>query len=261
MLKNRAPYDAEVDSEVAKEYQRIQDEKRRARPDPHKELDSMRTRVSDLEGSVTRLDENMAASHKRMEDMMRMILQNQGQKHPIALDNITEPSSSTKMQDNSALTSTTVELAMLAPKQTCTPVLSAVAGADVQVVSAVHVPSDVVEDAATAAITDVPGVHTSPETIIASIIEDVLEGGKKSMESLAIDEHVEPDTSQVHVQGIEDVDEGHPETSGNAEVPEEIVSLEQVTMSKDNEYVRIMKPFSACNKLSLWQRCRSRCSL
>ena len=89
MLKNRAPYDAEVDSEVAKEYQRIQDEKRRARPDPHKELDSMRTRVSDLEGSVTRLDKNMAASHKRMEDMMRMILQNQGQKHPIALDNIT----------------------------------------------------------------------------------------------------------------------------------------------------------------------------
>ena len=74
MLKGRAPYDAEVDIEVAKEYQRIQDEKRRARPDPHKEIDAMRNRVSDLEGSVTRLDENMAASHKRMEDMMRMIL-------------------------------------------------------------------------------------------------------------------------------------------------------------------------------------------
>ena len=64
--------------------------------------------------------DNMAASHKRMEDMMRLILQNQGQKHPTPIDNITEPSSSTKMHDNFALTSTTVELAMLAPKQTCT---------------------------------------------------------------------------------------------------------------------------------------------
>ena len=45
------------------------------------------------------------------------------------------------------------------------------------------------------------------------------------------------------MQGMEDVDEGHPETSGNADVPEEIVSLEQVTLSKDNEYVTIMKPF------------------
>ena len=50
------------------------------------------------------------------------------------------------------------------------------AGADVQVASAVHVPNDVAEDAVTGAITDVQGVHTSPETIIAYIIEDVLEG-------------------------------------------------------------------------------------
>lgn len=43
MLKNRAPYDAEVDAEVAKEYQRIQEEKRRARPDHGSEMESMRT--------------------------------------------------------------------------------------------------------------------------------------------------------------------------------------------------------------------------
>ena len=76
MLKNKAPYDAEVDAEVAKEYQRIQDEKRRVRPDPGIEIEAMRTRVTDLEGSVTSLRENVAASHKRMEDMMRLILQN-----------------------------------------------------------------------------------------------------------------------------------------------------------------------------------------
>ena len=89
MLKNRAPYDVEVDAEVAKEYQWIQDEKRRARPYHGREIEAMRTRVTNLEGSATRLGENVAASHKRMEDMMRMILQNQGQKHPTAIDNIT----------------------------------------------------------------------------------------------------------------------------------------------------------------------------
>jgi len=74
MLKNRAPYDAEVDAEVAKEYQRIQEEKRRVRPDHGSEIEAMRTRLTDLEGSFKCLGENVAASHKRMEDMMRMIL-------------------------------------------------------------------------------------------------------------------------------------------------------------------------------------------
>ncbi len=89
MLKNRAPYDAEVDAEVAKEYQRIQDEKRRSRPDPAIAMEAMRTRVTDLEGSVKSLGEDVAASHKRMEDMMRLILQNQSQKFPPAIDDTT----------------------------------------------------------------------------------------------------------------------------------------------------------------------------
>jgi len=76
-------------------------------------------------------------------------------------------------------------------------------------------------------------VHTGPETVIACIIEDILVGGNKSTSSLAIDEHVEPEPQEVHVQGMEDVGEGHPETSGNADVPAEIVSSEQVTLSKD----------------------------
>jgi hypothetical protein len=205
MLKNRAPYNAEVDAEVAKEHQRIQDEKRRVHPNHGSEIEAMRTRVTDLEGSVTRLGENVAASHKRMEDMMRMILQNQGQKHPTAIDDMTEPSSSAKMLETSALTSTTVKLKMLAQKQAPTPVLSAMGGADMRLASVVHVPSDVAEDVATDAITDVQGVHTSPETVIASIIEDVLEEGKKLMESIAIDDHVEPTNEEVPVQAMEDV--------------------------------------------------------
>ena len=74
MLKGRAPYDAEVDTEVAKEYQRLQEEKHRVKPDHGREIDEVRTRVSELEGSITRLGENVTASHKRLEDMMQLIL-------------------------------------------------------------------------------------------------------------------------------------------------------------------------------------------
>ena len=107
------PYDAEVDAEVAKEYQLIQEEKRKAQPDHGLELESVRTRVSDLEGSVTRLGVSVEASHKRLEDMMRIILQNQGQKHGNAGEDTTEPSSSAKMLETSALTSTTLEATTL----------------------------------------------------------------------------------------------------------------------------------------------------
>ena len=43
MLKNRPPYDAEVDAEVAKEFQRLREEKRRVRPDPTREIEVVRT--------------------------------------------------------------------------------------------------------------------------------------------------------------------------------------------------------------------------
>jgi hypothetical protein len=229
MLKNRAPYDAEVDAEVAKEYQRIQDEKRRVRPDHGSEIEAIHTRVTDLEGSVTRLGENVAASHKRMEDMMRMILQNQSQRQPTNIDSIAEPSSSVKMPAFSALTSTTEDLMMVAQKQAVTEVLNVVGGADLRLASAVHVPSDVAEDATTDAVTIVQGVHTTSETIIASIIEDILDPVKKTTQTPATDDHVEPANEDVPVQALEDVEEGHPEISGNADVVEEIASLEQVT--------------------------------
>ena len=246
MLKNKAPYDAEVDAEVAKEYQRIQDEKRRSRPDPAIAMEAMRTRVTDLEGSVKSLGEDVAASHKRMEDMMRLILQNQSQKFPPAIDDTTEPSSSARMHDTSALTSTTVELTMLAQNQAPTTGLSALGGADVFVVPGVHVPSDVAEDAATFVVTDGEGVQPSSETVIASIIEDILEEGRKPKETPAGDEHLEPVNSEVAVVTTEDVEEGQLETSGNADVPEEIVSLEQVTMSKTHEYQTYRKPSHHC---------------
>jgi hypothetical protein len=225
MLKNRAPYDAEVDAEVAKEYQRIQDAKRKVRPDPSSKIEAIRTRVTDLE-----------ASQKRMEDMMRLFLQNQSHKHPSHIDSMTEPSSSAKMPAFSVLTSTTEELMMVAQKQAVTEVLNAVGGADMRLASAIHVTSDVSEDAGTDAVTDVQAVLPSSETIIASIIDDILAPGKKTTQTPAIDDPVEPTNEEVPVQAMEDVEEGHPEISGNADVAEEIVSLEQVTSSKTHPY-------------------------
>lgn len=74
MLKNRPPYDIEVDAEVAKENQRLQEEKRKVCPDHGREIEVVCTQVLDLEGSVTRLRDNVVASHKCLEDMMQKIL-------------------------------------------------------------------------------------------------------------------------------------------------------------------------------------------
>ena len=175
MLKNWPPYDVEVDAEVAKEYQRQQEEKRKARPDHGREIKAVRTRVSDLEASVTRLGENVVASHKCLEDMMRMIFQNQGQKHSNAGEDMTEPSSSAKMLGTSALTSMTVELTTLDPQPVPPPALTAVGVADTRLASVVHVPSEVAEDAATDATVNKQGVDTSPSTVIVSVVEDIRE--------------------------------------------------------------------------------------
>lgn len=46
------------------------------------------------------------------------------------------------------------------------------------------------------------------------------------MDSQAIGDHVELEPEEVPMQAMEDVDEGHPEISGNVDMPEENVSLE-----------------------------------
>ena len=46
------------------------------------------------------------------------------------------------------------------------------------------------------------------------------------------------------MQASEDVDEGQPDISGNVDVLEENVSLEQVTSSKTLDCISFMKPFS-----------------
>ena len=120
-----------------------------------------------------------------------------------AIDDMTKPSSSAKMLDTSALTSTTVELTMLAHQQVPTPLLTTMGIADMRLPYVVHVPSDVAEDATTDATTDVKVVHTCPETVIASVVEDV-------------------------------------------DMPEENISLKQVTSSKTFDCISFMEFFSHC---------------
>ena len=149
-----------------------------------------------------------------------------------------------------------VKLTMLAHKQVPTPFLTAMGVADMRLASVVHVPSDVAENVAIDVITDVQGMHTSPKTFMAAVVEDTLqEEGKKSTDSQAIGDHVEPEPEKVPVQAMKDVDEGHPKISGNADVHEENVSLEQVTSSKTHEYISFMKPFPL-RKKTLSSYCR-----
>lgn len=123
MLKNRPPYDTEVDVEVAKEFQRIQEEKRTSRPDHGRDIEEVRTRITDLEGNVARLGENVSASHKRLEEMLRQLLQNRGTKETTAAEDVIEPSSSTKVVETSGLTSTTTEAWTVVQKDFLLPML------------------------------------------------------------------------------------------------------------------------------------------
>ena len=95
---------------MAKEFQLQQEEKRKAHPDHGREIEVVRTQVADLEGSVTRLGQNVAASQQRLKEMMRMILRNQGQTHSNAGEDMTQPLLFAKMLGTSALMSMTVEL-------------------------------------------------------------------------------------------------------------------------------------------------------
>lgn len=68
---------------MAREYTRQQTEKRKAALQKGSEFDDVRTRVVDMEGSVTRLEEKLGESHSRLEDMFKVIMTSQGCKPPV----------------------------------------------------------------------------------------------------------------------------------------------------------------------------------
>ena len=79
MLLNRPPFDAEVDKEVALEYARLQEDKHRGRLPQSREVEEMRTRVTDLENTVRGLGDKLTTSHKGLEAMLNEVLDGLGQ--------------------------------------------------------------------------------------------------------------------------------------------------------------------------------------
>ena len=111
--------------------------------------------------------------------------------------------------------------------------VTALAAAETRLVSEVHVPCDVAEDAATEAATNNQGVHNMADTVIASIIEDILnEEGKKSTDPQATADIVEPESKDVHMRAVEEVNKGQPKVEGDPDVPKDIANTEQVTSTK-----------------------------
>jgi len=109
MLKNCPLKDDKGDAEVAKEYDRLQEEKCRTRPNHAKDMEAMRSHMTDLEGNVIRLGETMAASQKQMEELLNEFTQSQEPKHIIGIEELTESSHSAKAVETSALMSTTAK--------------------------------------------------------------------------------------------------------------------------------------------------------
>ena len=102
MLLNRPPFDAEVDKEVALEYARLQEDKRRGRLPQSREVEEMCTRVTDLENTVRGLGEKLTTSHKGLEAMLHKILEGLAQPSCTAMEEITKPSASTEVVDAAA---------------------------------------------------------------------------------------------------------------------------------------------------------------
>ena len=133
----------------------------------------------------------------------------------------------------SALTSTTVEATTLVHEPVPAPLLTSMGVVDAQLQTEVHVYSEVDVDVATDANTNKQGGHNNPGTDIAAVVEDILqEEGKKSTDSHAIGDLVEPKLEEVLIEAMEDIDEGQPQTKNIVDAHEPKIFLEQVGFMK-----------------------------
>ena len=74
MEHSRKPYQTEITNEVVREYSRQQLEKQKSALQKGADMDDVCTRVVDIEGSVAHLEDKIGESHKRMEEMLRALL-------------------------------------------------------------------------------------------------------------------------------------------------------------------------------------------
>lgn len=227
MVLGRAPFDPEIDAEVAKEYQRQQEDKRKVRPDYAREIEEVRSRITELESSLTCLGENVNASNKRMEDMMHQVLHNQGLKQTIVLEDVPEPSSSTKVVETSTLTSTTTSAQTAVLQEFRMPMLKSTAPPTMTQNASAPLPPTVTEVVLNDVSTDVPVVHADVTDNTAVTTEEV----DNSHEVLAGNDlpkdHDKED--DVYSMGIEDG--VHPVSEGVGVASEANTTLPKVVLS------------------------------
>ena len=118
-----------------------------------------------------------------------------------------------------------------------------------------HVPIDVTEDVVTDVTVNNQGVHTSLDTVIVVVVEDILIGeGNKSRNSHANVDPAELKPEEEPVLGMEDIDEGNHESKGISDASEQNAILEQVTSTQDllNQFIyeiNFVTPSEACGPL------------
>lgn len=71
----RGPYESEINEEVAREYMREQEERKRSPEDQAKEVEQLGSRMENMERIVASLDNKIDDSHRRLESMLKLLLE------------------------------------------------------------------------------------------------------------------------------------------------------------------------------------------
>ena len=132
----------------------------------------MRTRVSDLECSVIRLGYDMAASHKRLEEMMKSLYHKVDPKQGIAGDDMQAQASSAKFVETLVLISTMAEAKMLPLEPLPPPLLNVVSVMSSS--STLIVCSDVIKDITTDITINVVSDHDNVSKDIATLVKEIV---------------------------------------------------------------------------------------
>ena len=115
----------------------------------------------------------MAASHKRLEEMMQSILHKVGSKEVDTCDDIQAQTSYAKLIPTPVLTSTAAEAKTVPPELAPTPLLNVIRVVDVSSTSALLVGSDVVVNVAVDATMNKAADHVNVSTNIGTVVEDI----------------------------------------------------------------------------------------
>lgn len=139
--------------------------------------------MSDLEGSINRLGDDMATLHKCLEEMMQSLLHKVGSKEVDAGDDIQAQALYATLVPTPVLTSTAAEVKTVPPKPAPTSLLNVIRVVDVPSTSALLVGSNVAVDVAADATMNKAADHANVIIDINTVYEKIgYEDEKKSVE-------------------------------------------------------------------------------